>query len=126
MILFKEKARLALQYVTTLYEQYCFPVRICCICFAYINICSSLLLFYFIIRLTFFFFFFPEDAKQVFGQTTIHQHIPFNWNSEFVQLHFGKDRKRHLTYAEFTQFLLVGIVQVIKINKIQSTCKIPC
>ncbi|KAM7071256.1 electrogenic aspartate/glutamate antiporter SLC25A13, mitochondrial [Acridotheres tristis] len=47
-----------------------------------------------------------EDAKQVFGQTTIHQHIPFNWNSEFVQLHFGKDRKRHLTYPEFTQFLL--------------------
>ncbi|XP_069715779.1 electrogenic aspartate/glutamate antiporter SLC25A13, mitochondrial isoform X2 [Phaenicophaeus curvirostris] len=47
-----------------------------------------------------------EDAKQVFGQTMIHQHIPFNWNSEFVQLHFGKDRKRHLTYAEFTQFLL--------------------
>ncbi|POI35154.1 hypothetical protein CIB84_001094, partial [Bambusicola thoracicus] len=47
-----------------------------------------------------------KDAKQVFGQTTIHQHIPFNWNSEFVQLHFGKDRKRHLTYPEFTQFLL--------------------
>ncbi|XP_019364003.1 PREDICTED: calcium-binding mitochondrial carrier protein Aralar2 [Gavialis gangeticus] len=47
-----------------------------------------------------------EDVKQVFGQTTIHQHIPFNWNSEFVQLHFGKDRKRHLMYAEFTQFLL--------------------
>uniref|UniRef100_A0A2K6KV70 Solute carrier family 25 member 13 n=1 Tax=Rhinopithecus bieti TaxID=61621 RepID=A0A2K6KV70_RHIBE len=35
-----------------------------------------------------------EDVKQVFGQTTIHQHIPFNWDSEFV----------HLTYAEFTQF----------------------
>ncbi|XP_048366927.1 calcium-binding mitochondrial carrier protein Aralar2 isoform X2 [Sphaerodactylus townsendi] len=47
-----------------------------------------------------------EDVKQVFGQTTIHQHIPFNWNSEFVQLHFGKDQKRRLTYAEFTQFLL--------------------
>uniref|UniRef100_A0A8C3SCF3 Solute carrier family 25 member 13 n=1 Tax=Chelydra serpentina TaxID=8475 RepID=A0A8C3SCF3_CHESE len=47
-----------------------------------------------------------EDVKQVFGQTTIHQHIPFNWKSEFVQLHFGKDRKRRLTYAEFTQFLL--------------------
>lgn len=45
-----------------------------------------------------------EDVKQVFGQTTIHQHIPFNWDSEFVQLHFGKERKRHLTYAEFTQF----------------------
>uniref|UniRef100_A0A670JS24 Solute carrier family 25 member 13 n=1 Tax=Podarcis muralis TaxID=64176 RepID=A0A670JS24_PODMU len=47
-----------------------------------------------------------EDVKQVFGQTTIHQHIPFNWDSEFVQLHFGKDRKRRLNYAEFTQFLL--------------------
>ncbi|XP_029444788.1 calcium-binding mitochondrial carrier protein Aralar2 [Rhinatrema bivittatum] len=47
-----------------------------------------------------------EDVKQVFGQTTIHQHIPFNWDSEFVQLHFGKEWKRHLTYAEFTQFLL--------------------
>ncbi|XP_072506847.1 electrogenic aspartate/glutamate antiporter SLC25A13, mitochondrial [Notamacropus eugenii] len=47
-----------------------------------------------------------EDVKQVFERTTIHQHIPFNWNSEFVQLHFGKDRKRRLPYAEFTQFLL--------------------
>uniref|UniRef100_A0A671R155 Solute carrier family 25 member 13 n=1 Tax=Sinocyclocheilus anshuiensis TaxID=1608454 RepID=A0A671R155_9TELE len=47
-----------------------------------------------------------EDVKQVFGQTTIHQHIPFNWNSEFVQLHFGAGRKKHLNYGEFTQFLL--------------------
>nr|XP_021323856.1 calcium-binding mitochondrial carrier protein Aralar2 [Danio rerio] len=47
-----------------------------------------------------------EDVKQVFTQTTIHQHIPFNWNSEFVQLHFGADRKKHLNYGEFTQFLL--------------------
>ncbi|KAM9307829.1 electrogenic aspartate/glutamate antiporter SLC25A13, mitochondrial [Gastrophryne carolinensis] len=47
-----------------------------------------------------------EDVKQVFGQTTIHQRIPFNWNCEFIQLHFGKDRKRLLPYAEFTQFLL--------------------
>ncbi|XP_058609137.1 electrogenic aspartate/glutamate antiporter SLC25A13, mitochondrial isoform X2 [Onychostoma macrolepis] len=47
-----------------------------------------------------------EDVKQVFGQTTIHQHISFNWNSEFVQLHFGAERKKHLNYGEFTQFLL--------------------
>ncbi|KAK1805066.1 hypothetical protein P4O66_019423 [Electrophorus voltai] len=46
------------------------------------------------------------DVKQVFGQTTIHKHIPFNWNSEFIQLHFGKERKKHLNYGEFTQFLL--------------------
>lgn len=47
-----------------------------------------------------------EDVKHVFSQTTIHQHIPFNWDSEFMQLHFGKERKKLLTYAEFTQFLL--------------------
>ncbi|XP_062385529.1 electrogenic aspartate/glutamate antiporter SLC25A13, mitochondrial [Sardina pilchardus] len=47
-----------------------------------------------------------EDVKQVFSQTSIHQHIPFNWNSEFVQLHFGRERKKHLSYGEFTQFLL--------------------
>ncbi|KAL6457004.1 hypothetical protein MHYP_G00339670 [Metynnis hypsauchen] len=47
-----------------------------------------------------------DDVKQVFGKTTIHQHIPFNWDSEFVQLHFGKERKKHLNYGEFTQFLL--------------------
>ncbi|XP_053324387.1 electrogenic aspartate/glutamate antiporter SLC25A13, mitochondrial isoform X2 [Spea bombifrons] len=47
-----------------------------------------------------------DDVKQVFGQTTIHQRIPFNWGCEFIQLHFGKDRKRLLPYAEFTQFLL--------------------
>uniref|UniRef100_A0A673HME6 Solute carrier family 25 member 13 n=1 Tax=Sinocyclocheilus rhinocerous TaxID=307959 RepID=A0A673HME6_9TELE len=47
-----------------------------------------------------------EEVKQVFGQTTIHQHIPFNWNSEIVQLHFGAGRKKHLNYGEFTQFLL--------------------
>ncbi|XP_038597791.1 calcium-binding mitochondrial carrier protein Aralar2 [Tachyglossus aculeatus] len=47
-----------------------------------------------------------EDVKQVTGQTTAHRRIPFNWDSEFVRLHFGKDGKRPLTYAEFTQFLL--------------------
>ncbi|KAM6959219.1 electrogenic aspartate/glutamate antiporter SLC25A13, mitochondrial [Aplochiton taeniatus] len=47
-----------------------------------------------------------ENVKQVFSQTTIHQHIPFNWDSEFMRLHFGTERKKHLTYGEFTQFLL--------------------
>uniref|UniRef100_A0A8C5C2T8 Solute carrier family 25 member 13 n=1 Tax=Gadus morhua TaxID=8049 RepID=A0A8C5C2T8_GADMO len=47
-----------------------------------------------------------EDVKQVFSQTTIHQHIPFNWDCEFMRLHFGSRHSRHLTYGEFTQFLL--------------------
>lgn len=48
------------------------------------------------------------DVKQVFSQTTIHQHIPFNWDSEFIRLHFGMERDKQLSYGEFTQFLLVG------------------
>ncbi|KAM9738250.1 electrogenic aspartate/glutamate antiporter SLC25A13, mitochondrial isoform 2-T2 [Menidia menidia] len=47
-----------------------------------------------------------EDVKQVFSQTTIHQHIPFNWSCEFIQLHFGAQRNKKLNYGEFTQFLL--------------------
>uniref|UniRef100_A0A8C4F1J4 Solute carrier family 25 member 13 n=1 Tax=Dicentrarchus labrax TaxID=13489 RepID=A0A8C4F1J4_DICLA len=47
-----------------------------------------------------------EDVKQVFNQTTIHQHIPFNWDCEFIRLHFGTQRDKQLSYGEFTQFLL--------------------
>ncbi|KAM6899663.1 electrogenic aspartate/glutamate antiporter SLC25A13, mitochondrial isoform 2-T2 [Xenentodon cancila] len=46
-----------------------------------------------------------ENIKQVFSQTTIHQRIPFNWDSEFIQLHFGAQRNKQLSYSEFTQFL---------------------
>uniref|UniRef100_S4RL12 Calcium uptake protein 1, mitochondrial n=1 Tax=Petromyzon marinus TaxID=7757 RepID=S4RL12_PETMA len=46
-----------------------------------------------------------EGVKAVFSQTTIHQHIPFNWDCDFIRLHFGHTRDKRLTYAEFTQFL---------------------
>ncbi|XP_061598691.1 electrogenic aspartate/glutamate antiporter SLC25A13, mitochondrial isoform X2 [Cololabis saira] len=46
-----------------------------------------------------------ENIKQVFSQTTTHQRIPFNWDSEFIQLHFGAQRDKQLRYSEFTQFL---------------------
>uniref|UniRef100_UPI00358FE3EC electrogenic aspartate/glutamate antiporter SLC25A13, mitochondrial-like n=2 Tax=Myxine glutinosa TaxID=7769 RepID=UPI00358FE3EC len=46
-----------------------------------------------------------NGVKEIFSQTTSHQHIPFNWDSEFTHLHFGKKRSKKLTYAEFTQFL---------------------
>uniref|UniRef100_G3NUD4 Solute carrier family 25 member 13 n=1 Tax=Gasterosteus aculeatus aculeatus TaxID=481459 RepID=G3NUD4_GASAC len=51
-----------------------------------------------------------EDVKHVFSQTTFHQHIPFNWDCEFIRLHFGTRRDRQLIYAEFTRFLLVGFM----------------
>ncbi|XP_078451450.1 electrogenic aspartate/glutamate antiporter SLC25A12, mitochondrial-like [Lampetra fluviatilis] len=46
-----------------------------------------------------------EGVKAIFSQTTIHQHIPFNWDCDFIRLHFGHTRDKRLTYAEFTQFL---------------------
>uniref|UniRef100_A0A8V0ZSH0 Solute carrier family 25 member 12 n=1 Tax=Gallus gallus TaxID=9031 RepID=A0A8V0ZSH0_CHICK len=45
------------------------------------------------------------NVKEVFEQTTTHHQIPFNWDCEFIRLHFGHNRKKHLNYTEFTQFL---------------------
>uniref|UniRef100_A0A8C7ZYG9 Solute carrier family 25 member 12 n=1 Tax=Oryzias sinensis TaxID=183150 RepID=A0A8C7ZYG9_9TELE len=46
-----------------------------------------------------------KNVRDIFSQTTVHHHIPFNWDCEFIRLHFGNDRKKHLSYLEFTQFL---------------------
>uniref|UniRef100_A0A4W5PWQ9 Solute carrier family 25 member 12 n=1 Tax=Hucho hucho TaxID=62062 RepID=A0A4W5PWQ9_9TELE len=46
-----------------------------------------------------------ENVRDIFSQTTVHHHIPFNWDCEFICLHFGHDRKKLLGYLEFTQFL---------------------
>lgn len=51
---------------------------------------------------------FQENIKEIFGQTVVHHHIPFNWDCEFIRLHFGHNRKKHLNYSEFTQFLQVS------------------
>ncbi|KAI5107193.1 calcium-binding mitochondrial carrier protein Aralar1 [Silurus meridionalis] len=46
-----------------------------------------------------------ENVRDIFSQTTVHHHIPFKWDCEFIHLHFGQDLKKHLSYLEFTQFL---------------------
>ncbi|XP_056145957.1 electrogenic aspartate/glutamate antiporter SLC25A12, mitochondrial-like [Lampris incognitus] len=46
-----------------------------------------------------------ENVRDIFSQTTVHHHIPFNWDCEFIRLHFGHERKKRLSYPEFTQFL---------------------
>ncbi|KAF4087011.1 hypothetical protein AMELA_G00090660 [Ameiurus melas] len=46
-----------------------------------------------------------ENVRDIFSQTTVHHHIPFKWDCEFIHLHFGQDVKKHLSYLEFTQFL---------------------
>ncbi|XP_068427865.1 calcium-binding mitochondrial carrier protein Aralar1 [Clinocottus analis] len=46
-----------------------------------------------------------ENVRDIFSQTTVHHHIPFNWDCEFIRLHFGHERSKNLSYTEFTQFL---------------------
>ncbi|XP_072300537.1 electrogenic aspartate/glutamate antiporter SLC25A12, mitochondrial-like [Eucyclogobius newberryi] len=46
-----------------------------------------------------------ENVRDIFSQTTVHHHIPFNWDCEFIRLHFGHERSKRLSYTEFTQFL---------------------
>lgn len=46
-----------------------------------------------------------EEYEEVMKQTTLHQRIPFDFDSDFIKLYFGKDKKRIVTYAEFSQFL---------------------
>ncbi|XP_019945582.1 electrogenic aspartate/glutamate antiporter SLC25A12, mitochondrial isoform X3 [Paralichthys olivaceus] len=49
--------------------------------------------------------FHKENVRDIFSQTTVHHHIPFSWDCEFIKLHFGHERNKYLSYTEFTQFL---------------------
>lgn len=67
-------------------------------------------------RLTCCFSLLKANVKEIFEQTLIHLQIPFNWDCEFIRLHFGHNRKKHLNYAEFTQFLQVSFNFVPKLE----------
>ncbi|XP_044761097.1 calcium-binding mitochondrial carrier protein Aralar1 isoform X1 [Coccinella septempunctata] len=47
---------------------------------------------------------FPEFVE-VIQKTELHKRIPFNMDSPFLQLYFGKDKQRVVSYSEFGQFL---------------------
>lgn len=53
-------------------------------------------------------FIISEEFMEVIKQTTLHQRVPFNFESDFVKMYFGKDRKRSVNYLEFSQFLHVS------------------
>ncbi|XP_052265323.1 electrogenic aspartate/glutamate antiporter SLC25A13, mitochondrial-like isoform X2 [Dreissena polymorpha] len=46
-----------------------------------------------------------HEFVDIVKHTTLHQRIPFNFECEFMQLHFGKDKSRRISYAEFTQLV---------------------
>ncbi|GFR64060.1 calcium-binding mitochondrial carrier protein Aralar1, partial [Elysia marginata] len=46
-----------------------------------------------------------DEFEDLIKHTTLHAHIPFNFESEFIKLHFGRDKSRKVTYQEFTQLI---------------------
>ncbi|KAA0191877.1 hypothetical protein HAZT_HAZT006619 [Hyalella azteca] len=46
-----------------------------------------------------------DEFCAVIKHTVLHKKIPFNFQSDFVKMYFGKDFKRSVTYHEFSQFL---------------------
>lgn len=46
-----------------------------------------------------------ENFKNIISQTTLHNMIPFDFECEFIQNQFGKDKKRQFSYEEFTQII---------------------
>ncbi|XP_058804524.1 calcium-binding mitochondrial carrier protein Aralar1 isoform X2 [Phymastichus coffea] len=46
-----------------------------------------------------------DEFAEVMRKTVLHQRMPFNMDSSFIKLYFGNDKKRLISYAEFSQFL---------------------
>ncbi|XP_064594898.1 electrogenic aspartate/glutamate antiporter SLC25A13, mitochondrial-like isoform X2 [Liolophura sinensis] len=46
-----------------------------------------------------------DEFVKIIKHTVLHEKMPFNFESEFLRLHFGKDLQRKVTYAEFTQLI---------------------
>ncbi|XP_012229804.1 calcium-binding mitochondrial carrier protein Aralar1 isoform X4 [Linepithema humile] len=46
-----------------------------------------------------------DEFAEVMRKTVLHQKMPFNMDSSFIKLYFGKDKQRLISYAEFSQFL---------------------
>ncbi|XP_063532931.1 calcium-binding mitochondrial carrier protein Aralar1 isoform X2 [Cydia strobilella] len=46
-----------------------------------------------------------DEFTEVMQKTVLNKKLPFNMESTFVRLYFGKDKKRLVTYPEFSQFL---------------------
>lgn len=46
-----------------------------------------------------------EDFQTIVQHTLLHRLAPFDFEGEFIQMHFGRARKRPVSYQEFTEIL---------------------
>ena len=49
----------------------------------------------------------PDNFKCLISATTLHQNIPFDFNTSFVKQYFGLEHTHSLDYFEFSQLLQV-------------------
>jgi solute carrier family 25 aspartate/glutamate transporter 12/13 len=54
-------------------------------------------------------FFFSDEFEDIIKHTTLNREIPFNFNCDFIKLHFGAKKDRKITYSEFTQLIHVSV-----------------
>ncbi|CAF1085127.1 unnamed protein product [Didymodactylos carnosus] len=47
-----------------------------------------------------------ESFQDIITSTSFYKKFPFNFDSEFITLHFGAKRQRQINYKDFTQILL--------------------
>ncbi|XP_021341671.1 calcium-binding mitochondrial carrier protein Aralar1-like isoform X1 [Mizuhopecten yessoensis] len=45
------------------------------------------------------------EFEEIIQHTTLNRKIPFDFDCDFIKLHFGKDKERKVTYPEFTQMI---------------------
>lgn len=46
-----------------------------------------------------------DEFHSILSHTNMHRHIPFDFSSDFIKLHFGKERTRQVSYTEFCQII---------------------
>lgn len=46
-----------------------------------------------------------KEFEDIVQHTTLHKTIPFNFDCDFIELHFGVDKSRRVSYSEFTQLI---------------------
>jgi len=46
-----------------------------------------------------------DEFAAIISHSPIYQKIPFNYDSDFIKLYFGKEKSRQISYNEFSQFL---------------------
>ena len=66
--------------------------------------------------------FFPDEFENVIKKTTFFNKIEFNFDTEFVRMYFGADKKDHVRFDDFSHLLQVSKCTHDGGNMVQQIC----